>query len=159
MSERDLLISRIRNGTVLDHLKAGSSFHVLAALDISGEDGNQVSVAMNVPSNRIEKKDIIKVENRFLKAEETNRLALMAPNASVNIVKDYNVVEKRSVEVPLSFVNVFACTNPTCISNSGEPMIPELKVIRSNPAVLQCKYCSRILQVDEVLGTRGRTYG
>ncbi|MEE8186296.1 MAG: aspartate carbamoyltransferase regulatory subunit [Nitrososphaerales archaeon] len=159
MSERDLLIRRIQNGTVLDHLKAGSSLHVFSALDISGEDGNQVSVAMNVPSKRIVKKDIIKVENRFLRAEETNRLALMAPNASVNIVRDYKVVEKRNVEVPSSFVNIFKCTNPTCITNSNEPIVPELKVIRSNPAVLQCRYCSRILQVEEVVGTRGRIYG
>ena len=144
MSERDLLINRIRDGTVLDHLESGSAFTVLAALDVSGSDGNQVSVAMNVPSRKVGKKDIIKVENRFLKVSETNRLALMAPRATVNIIRGYGVTAKRNVKLPKTFVNVLQCSNPTCITNSNEPIIPELRIIKKNLQLLQCKYCSRI---------------
>lgn len=151
MSEESLLVSRIRNGTVLDHVEPGSALRVLSALNINGTDGNIVSVAMNVPSKRLGKKDIVKVENRVLKPEETNKLALIAPRATVNIIKEYKVVEKRSVQLPESFVGVFKCPNPTCISNAREPIISEIRVVKKEPPLLQCKYCARILQPEELI--------
>lgn len=151
MSEVSLLVSRIRNGTVLDHVEAGSAFMVLNALHIKGNEGSVVSVAMNVPSKKLGKKDIIKVENKFLRSDETNRLALIAPRATVNIIQDYNLVEKRPVLLPKSFVGVFKCPNPTCISNAREPIIPEIYVIEQEPPLLQCKYCSRILESEELI--------
>src|SRR3990170_3238439 len=102
MSEEGLLVGRIRNGTVLDHVEPGTALVVLSALNIKGTDGNIVSVAMNVSSKKIGKKDIVKVENRVLKPEETNKLALIAPRATVNIIREYKIVEKRSVQLPES---------------------------------------------------------
>tara|TARA_B100001179_G_scaffold105601_1_gene75117 strand:+ start:939 stop:1400 length:462 start_codon:yes stop_codon:yes gene_type:complete len=147
----DLRINRIKHGTVLDHIIAGRAFNVLSALDINGMDGNQVSVAMNVSSKQYSKKDIIKIENRILAVEETNRLALITPHSTINIIENYEITEKRNVELPEKFTGVFKCTNPTCISNSSEPIISELLIINDDPPRLKCKYCTRISLTEEIL--------
>ena len=147
----DLRINRIKHGTVLDHIIAGRAFNVLSALDINGMDGNQVSVAMNVSSKQYSKKDIIKIENRILAVEETNRLALITPHSTINIIENYEITEKRNVELPEKFTGVFKCTNPTCISNSSEPIISELLIINNDPPRLKCKYSTRISLTEEIL--------
>ena len=147
----DLRINRIKHGTVLDHIIAGRAFNVLSALDINGTDGNQVSVAMNVSSKQYNKKDIIKIENRIVAVEETNRLALLTPHSTINIIENYEITEKRNVELPEKFTGVFKCTNPTCISNSSEPIISELLIINDDPPRLKCKYCTRISLTEEIL--------
>ena len=147
----DLRINRIKHGTVLDHIIAGRAFNVLSALDINGTDGNQVSVAMNVSSKQYSKKDIIKIENRILAVEETNRLALITPHSTINIIENYEITEKRNVELPEKFTGVFKCTNPTCISNSSEPIISELLIINDDQTRLKCKYCTRISLTEEIL--------
>jgi aspartate carbamoyltransferase regulatory subunit len=110
---------------------------------------------MNVPSRKMGRKDIVKVEGLFLKPEETNRIALIAPRATVNLIKDYRIVEKRPVELPETLIGVFPCPNPSCISNAEEPITPVIRVLRQDPPLLQCKYCSRILSPEELLGTSG----
>ena len=147
----DLRINRIKHGTVLDHIVAGRAFNVLSTLDINGTDGNQVSVAMNVSSKQYKKKDIIKIENRILAVEETNRLALITPHSTINIIENYEIREKRNVELPEKFTGVFKCTNPTCISNSDEPIVSELVVNSQDPPSLKCKYCTRISLTEEIL--------
>ena len=151
LSEEQLLVRRIKDGTVLDHVEPGRSLRVLSALSITGAEGNTVTIAMNVPSSKMEKKDIVKIANRFLNPEETNRIALISPRASVNLIKDYKVVEKRNVELPVAFIAVFKCPNPTCISNSNEPITPVIEVIRKTHPILRCKYCARILQPEDIL--------
>lgn len=142
---------RIKEGTVIDHVDPGEALRVLSALGITGKDGNLVTIAMNVSSNKLNKKDVIKVENRFLQANETNKIALIAPRASVNIIRNYKVVEKRKVDIPDILESIFICPNPTCISNSSEPIKPILIVLNKNPPKLQCKYCMKILNTDEIL--------
>lgn len=154
MSQEELLVRRIKEGTVLDHVEAGRALRVLSALNITGQDGGLVTVAMNVPSSKMGRKDIVKIGNRFLSPEESNRIALIAPRATVNIVQDYKVVEKRSVRLPQAFVNVFRCPVPTCISNSPEPIVPEILVLRANPPTLKCKYCGRLLYPEDVLSAK-----
>src|SRR6478752_262351 len=101
MSEASqLLVRRIKDGTVIDHIEAGKALLVLQALAITGKEGNVITVALNVPSSKHGKKDIIKVENRFLETDETNKLALIAPNATINIIKDYRLIEKRKIHLP-----------------------------------------------------------
>ena len=96
----------------------------------------------------------VKVENRILVVDETNRLALISPNTTINIIQNYKITEKRNVKLPKSFVDVFKCTNPTCISNASEPIISELLVLKKDPPKLRCKYCSRILLPEEILLSR-----
>ncbi|MEM3068937.1 MAG: aspartate carbamoyltransferase regulatory subunit [Nitrososphaerales archaeon] len=151
MSEEQLVVRKIKEGTVLDHVEQGRALKVLEALNIDGKDGNVVTVAMNVSSKKLGKKDIIKIENRFLKPEETNRIALIAPKATANLIRNYQVVEKRKVEIPDKFVDVFKCPNPTCISNSNEPISHIIDVVKKDPPILKCRYCSRLLSPNELI--------
>lgn len=151
MSQSELLVRRIKNGTVLDHIKEGQALAVLSALRIDGKDGNVVTVAMNVPGDRHGRKDILKIENKVLGPQETDRVSLIAPKATVNIIKNYKVVEKRDVELPPRFVNVFRCPIPSCITNSGEPITPTIEVVDSSNLILMCRYCRRFLSVDELI--------
>jgi len=144
MSKETLIVGRIGQGTVLDHLEAGSALRVLKALGITPDAGDIITIAMNVPSAKLGKKDILKVERRILTREETDRISLICPNATVNIIEDYSVKEKRKVQLPDKFVNVFRCPNPTCVSNAREPIIPTLNLLRRNPITLQCAYCRRV---------------
>ncbi|NWG09690.1 MAG: aspartate carbamoyltransferase regulatory subunit [Nitrososphaerales archaeon] len=148
---KEQLVRKIKEGTVLDHVEQGRALQVLQALNIDGKNGNIVTVAMNVSSKKLRKKDIIKIENRFLKPEETNRIALIAPRATVNLIRDYQVFEKRKVEIPDTFVNVFKCPNPTCISNSNEPVSYIIDAVRKNPPLLRCRYCGRLLSPNELI--------
>ena len=103
-----LLVRRIRDGTVIDHIESGRAMLVLRTLNITGKEGNVITVALNVPSSKHEKKDIIKVENRFLEKNETNKLALIAPHATINIIREYKLVEKRKIQLPDSIVGIFS---------------------------------------------------
>ena len=150
MSEHDLIVRRIRDGTVIDHLEAGKGLQVLNALGIDGSDGNVITIALNVPSTKISKKDIIKVENRYLKDDDTNKLALIAPKATVNIIKDYKLVEKRRVSLPNKIERIFRCSNPDCVSNSNEDIESMMDVVDKGGLILRCKYCTRILNVNEL---------
>lgn len=124
---------------------------VLKALNITGKEGNVITVALNVPSSKLEAKDIIKVENKFLEPTETNKLALLAPKATVNIIRDYKVIEKRKVELPNAFVGIFKCPNPRCVTNSNEDIKPIIDVIDKSKPTLKCRYCARILNVNELI--------
>jgi len=146
-----LLVRRIRDGTVIDHIEGGKALLVLRALSITGREGNVITVALNVPSSKHGKKDIIKVENRFLETSETNKLALIAPRATINIIRDYKLVEKRKIQLPESIVGIFRCPNLKCITNSGEGIRSIIDVIDKEKVVLECRYCSRTLSIDELV--------
>ena len=148
---RQLLVRRIKDGTVIDHIESGKALLVLRTLDITGKEGNVITVALNVPSSKHNKKDIIKVENRFLEKNETNKLALIAPHTTINIIKDYKLVEKRKIQLPDSIIGVFKCTNLKCVTNSDEYIKPILNIIDKNKIVLRCKYCFRTLTVNELV--------
>ena len=121
-----------------------------SALGIDGSDGNVITLALNVPSAKISKKDIIKVENRYLKDDDTNKLALISPKATVNIIKDFKLVEKRLVSLPNKVERIFRCSNPDCISNSNEDIESIMDVVDKTGLILRCKYCTRILNVSEL---------
>jgi aspartate carbamoyltransferase regulatory subunit len=110
-----------------------------------------VTVALNVPSSKHSKKDIIKVENKFLEKDETDKLALIAPHATINIIRDYRLVEKRKINLPDSIVGVFRCPNLKCITNSEEYIRPTIDIIDKEKIVLRCRYCARTLSIDELV--------
>jgi aspartate carbamoyltransferase regulatory subunit len=100
---------------------------------------------MNVESGKLGRKDIVKVEDRELLEEEVNRIALIAPDASINIIRDYLVVEKRHVDLPDEISGVVRCQNPSCISNTSEPIKSRMMVKTKNPVLLRCIYCEQPL--------------
>jgi aspartate carbamoyltransferase regulatory subunit len=148
---KELYVKKIRNGSVIDHISAGHALDVLKILGIGGGEGHIVSVAMNVSSKTDSKKDIVKVENRELKPSEVDKIALIAPNATINIIRDYEVAEKTRVKLPESIRGIVRCANPACVSNAGEPVEPKFLVERQDPLRLRCFYCVRIMDKQDVL--------
>jgi aspartate carbamoyltransferase regulatory subunit len=143
MAEMELKVRPITNGTVIDHIAGGQALNVLKILGISGTTDATVSVLMNVESKRLGKKDIVKVEDRELKDEEVDRIALIAPDATINIIRDFKVIEKRSVDLPNEIVGVIRCQNPSCISNTSEPIKSRMLIKAKKPVVLRCVYCEQ----------------
>lgn len=150
MQESELIVRRIKEGTVIDHIDGGKGLRILAALGIDGTDGSVITIALNVPSGKFKKKDIIKIENRFLKDDDTNKLAVIAPKATINIIKNYKLVEKRRVSIPNKIDRIFRCLNPDCITNSSEKIESVMDVVDREGMVLKCRYCSRVLDVNRI---------
>ena len=142
MKKKELKIPRIKDGTVIDHITPGNAIKVLHILGIPHSSSAVVSVAMNVRS-KMGKKDIVKVENRELDRHEVDKIALIAPKATINIIRDYEVAKKHRVELPDEIIGIVKCSNPTCISNSKEPVKSRFKVISKDPPRIKCYYCER----------------
>lgn len=152
MSESNqLLVRRIRNGTVIDHIESPRALLVLNILNINGQEGNVITVALNVPSIKQSKKDIIKVENKFLEKKETDKLALIAPNATINIIKDYKLIEKRRIQLPDIIIGFFKCPNLKCITNTEEGLNSKIEIIDKRNILLKCQYCARLITTDELI--------
>jgi len=142
MKKKELKIPRIKDGTVIDHITPGNAIKVLHILGIPHSSSAVVSVAMNVRS-KMGKKDIVKVENRELDRHEVDKIALISPKATINIIRDYEVAKKHRVELPDEIIGIVKCSNPTCISNSKEPVKSRFKVISKDPPRIKCYYCER----------------
>ena len=152
MSEKELRVSKIKDGTVIDHISGGYALDVVKILGITGREKRVMTIAVNVPSKRFGVKDIVKIEGRALNAEEVNRIALVAPHASINIIRGYDVVEKLEVKLPRLIEAIVVCVNPACISNSNEPVVSRFYVEGEEPLLLKCHYCGYILEKADVLG-------
>ncbi len=151
MEETTLRVSKIKDGTVIDHITSGHALDVAKILGITGKKGSIVTIAMNVPSGKLGRKDVVKIEGRELKAEEVDKIALIAPYATINIIRDYKVVEKKRVQLPKIIKEIVKCDNPACISNSREPIQPKFYVESQEPLYLKCHYCGYIMDKEEVL--------
>ncbi len=146
--DHELRVSKIRDGTVIDHVHGGQALNVLAIIGIDGSEGEEVSIGMNVPSDRLARKDIVKVEGRELSQDEVDVLSLIAPDASINIIRDYEVIEKHRVERPEVVTGVLSCPNPGCITTAGEPVISTFEVLDD---AVRCAYCETIVREDIAL--------
>ncbi|MBE0516686.1 MAG: aspartate carbamoyltransferase regulatory subunit [Methanophagales archaeon] len=145
--EKELKVVPIKNGTVIDHIAAGQALNVLKILEINARTDAVVSVVMNVRSKKMGRKDIVKVEDRELKPEEVDKIALIAPNATINIIRDSEVIEKHKVYLPKSIEGIIRCANPNCISNvEREPVISKFITVSENPPLFRCFYCERMIE-------------
>jgi aspartate carbamoyltransferase regulatory subunit len=140
-----LLVRRIRNGTVIDHILCGEALNVVKILGITGTTQESLSIATNVPSRNMERKDIVKIANRELSKEEVDRIALISPKATINIIRNFKVCEKKGVEIPEQIVGLVRCPNPGCISNTNEPIRSRFDVMDKG---LHCHYCDWVIIKD-----------
>lgn len=136
---------------MIDHITPGFALDVLKILGIDGKDGEVVTAAINVESKRQHNKDIVKIQNRELKPGEVDKIALIAPNATINIIRSYDVTSKKVVELPAVIRGIIKCDNPSCISNSREPVEPQFKVDQREPIRLRCYFCGHIMEREDVL--------
>jgi aspartate carbamoyltransferase regulatory subunit len=151
MSEDELRVSKIKDGTVIDHINGGYALDVVKILGITGKEKRVMTIAINVSSKQLGSKDIVKIEGRALNSEEVNRIALVAPHASINIIRNYAVVEKLEVKPPQVIVGIVKCVNPVCITNSDEPVSSKFSVDVVDPLSLKCHYCGYILEKSDIL--------
>jgi aspartate carbamoyltransferase regulatory subunit len=146
-----LHVSKIKEGTVIDHITNGHALDVVKILGIKGKGSKVVTIAINVPSKLFDRKDIIKIEGREFDTQEVHKIALLAPHATINIIRDYEVEKKQRVELPNVIDNIIKCANPVCVSNSNEPVSTKFYVDRRDPLLLKCHYCGYIMEKKDVL--------
>ena len=144
----EIKVAPIRNGTVIDHITAGQALNVLKILGINESNlGSTVVIAMHVFSKKDPSgwKDVVKVEDHELDTNTVNKIALVAPNATIVIIRDYYVAEKYQVSISDHVKGLARCSNPNCITNVGEPVEPEFDVVSRDPPMLRCMYCERCM--------------
>ena len=140
--EKELKVAALCNGTVIDHLPSNQVFKVVSILQLENCK-NQITIGNNLDSKRMGTKGIVKISDRFLKEDEVNKIALIAPNAKINIIRNYEVVEKYALTLPDEIRDVVRCMNPKCITNN-EPVGTRFHVITDGDQVLlKCHYCER----------------
>lgn len=137
----ELKVAALRNGTVIDHIPADKLFKVVSILKLEHCE-NQVTIGNNLDSSKIGKKGIIKISERIFAENETNKIALLAPNAKINIIQNYEVVEKRSLSLPDEIKEIVQCNNPNCITNH-QPVVTRFYVLKEDDVKLKCRYCER----------------
>lgn len=143
-----LKVSAIKDGTVIDHIPAKNLFKVISILGLDKIE-NQITFGTNLDSEKLGAKAIIKVSDKFFEDDEINKIALIAPHAKLNIIKDYEVVEKKVVETPDSIKGIVRCFNPKCITNN-EIITTCFKVISKDPLALKCRYCEKITTEEQI---------
>ncbi len=147
----ELKIKAIENGTVIDHITANKALHILKILGLPDGEVRNVTVAMNVSSGETGRKDIVKIENREIYHEELNQIALIAPEATINIIRNYEVIKKDKIQLPHLITSLIDCTNPKCITNyENEPIKSKFKVINSQPPVVRCHYCEKLIKTEDI---------
>lgn len=148
MNKTERQVAAIKNGTVIDHIPAEKTYQVANLLELKALT-NPVTIGYNYPSKKIGKKGIIKVSDKCFTNEEISRLSVVAPNVVLNIIKDYEVVEKKTVETPDELRGIVRCNNPKCITNN-EPMQTVFNVVDKNLGILKCHYCDKEQHIDNV---------
>lgn len=150
---KELKVQPIRNGTVIDHIAPGRALQVLRILGLPREGhASTITAAMNVTTSKAPgRKDILKIEDRELDPEEVNKVALLSPGATINIVREYDVTRKAEVVLPGVLSGIVRCPNPNCITNS-EPATTSFAVVATQPPTLQCEFCDReVREPDEYI--------
>jgi aspartate carbamoyltransferase regulatory subunit len=145
---KQLSVSAIQNGTVIDHIPAKNLFKVIQILGLDRFD-NQITFGTNLESKKLGHKAIIKISGKYFEDDDINRIALVAPDAKLNIIKDYEVIEKKEVEVPDTITGIAKCMNPKCITNF-ENVTTRFKVVSKRSVSLKCYYCEKITNQENL---------
>jgi aspartate carbamoyltransferase regulatory subunit len=146
MNKKEMKVPGIESGTVIDHIPSESTFKVLDILKIGDE---LVTIGNNLSSKKIGKKGIIKVSDKMLKKEELDKIALIAPQATINEIKNFKVVKKRQVQMPSLFLGMIKCFNPTCITRHQD-VKTKFILINKKPLELKCHYCESVFDKEQL---------
>ena len=148
MKREELLVAAIENGTVIDHIPSSKLFQVVRLLHLENITSS-IMVGYNLKSRKMGVKSIIKVADRFFTDEELNLLSVVAPNVSLCIIRDYEVVEKKTVALPAQLTDIVCCANPKCITNH-EPMPTRFHVVDEEKGIIRCHYCEKEMNLEHV---------
>ena len=148
MNKKERLVAAIENGTVIDHIPAEKTFQVVNLLELQNLS-TPVTIGYNFSSSKVGCKGIIKVSDKFFTDDEISRLSVVAPNIILNIIRDYEVVEKKQVITPDELCGIVKCNNPKCITNN-EPVSTIFNVVDKEEGTLKCHYCDKEQQMENV---------
>ena len=147
---KELKVSAIQNGTVIDHIPASNVFQVIKMLNLH-KSQEQILFGTNLDSEKFGKKGIIKVRNTYFASDEINKIALVAPSATLIVIKDYKVVEKRDVQIPDGVKKIVKCVNPNCITNH-EKITTQFDVIKNEDILkVRCHYCEKTTSKENMV--------
>lgn len=145
---QELQVAALENGTVIDHIPSEKLFTVVALLGLE-QMNNNITIGFNLKSKKLGTKGIIKIADKYFCDDEINRIAVVTPNAKLNIIRDYEVVEKREVRLPDNLHGIVKCANPKCITNN-EPMPTLFHVVDKETCVIRCHYCEKEQKREEI---------
>lgn len=148
MKDKQLSVRAIKEGTVIDHIPAPALFKVVSILKLDTLD-TMITIGNNLGSSKLGNKGIIKLSKIFFQDDEINKISLVAPCAKLNIIKDYDVVEKRVVDIPDEIIGLVKCVNPKCITNN-EKVNTRFDVVSKTEVKLKCHYCEKITDQDNI---------
>ena len=148
LSDKELKVAALEDGTVIDHIPSEQLFKVVSLLHLDRIDKN-ITIGNNLCSKKIGKKGIIKIADTYFKEDELNKIAILAPNAKINIIKNYAVISKHTVNLPDELRDIIRCANPKCITNN-EPMPTVFDVIDKEHIVVKCRYCEQAIAKEEI---------
>ncbi len=148
MKDKRLSVSAIKNGTVIDHIPAEALFKVVSILKLDSID-NMITIGNSLESGKLGKKGIIKLSEVFFHDNEINKIAMVAPCAKLNIIRNYEVADKKVVQIPDEIVGIVKCVNPKCITNN-EKVTTRFKVVSKAEVKLKCHYCEKITDRDNI---------
>lgn len=149
--KQKMKITRIENGTVVDHINPGSALKVFEILGLAQDDENSISIAIRVHSKKMGSKDLLKVEDKFLTPKESAMIALISPEATINIIRSFEVENKHAVELPEELRGIFDCGNPNCITNQErEPVESRFEVTSKDPLGVRCLYCDNLMDEEGI---------
>lgn len=146
--KKELNVSALESGTVIDHIPANALFKVINILKLDNLDERMITFGTNLDSKRLGKKSIIKIANVFFQESDINKIALFAPLAVLNEIRNYEVVDKKRITMPDTISGIVKCQNPVCITNN-EKVTPHYKVVGVGPTRLLCNYCEKITEGDD----------
>ena len=147
--KKELQVAALENGTAIDHIPSCQLFKVASLLGLDKMD-NTITIGNNLHSNKMGSKGMIKIADKFFKEDEINRIALVAPNVMLNIIRDYEVVEKKTVVLPDELIGLVKCNTPKCITNN-EPMATRFHVIDKEKGTIKCHYCERKINKEDIV--------
>ncbi len=147
--KRELQVAALENGTAIDHIPPDRLFKVASLLGLE-KMNNTITIGNNFKSNKMGSKGVIKISDKFFEEDVINRIALIAPNVILNIIRDFEVVEKKTVVLPNQIVGLVKCNNPKCITNN-EPMPTHFDVIDREKGTLRCRYCERKINKEDIV--------
>lgn len=146
--KQELQVAALKDGTVIDHIPSEKLFTVVSLLELDKMECN-ITIGFNLESKKLGKKGIIKIADKFFCDEEINRISAVAPHVKLNIIRDYEVVEKKEVTMPDELRAIVKCQNPQCITNN-EPMTTLFHVIDKEKYVIQCHYCEKEQRREDI---------
>ncbi|MDO4163906.1 MAG: aspartate carbamoyltransferase regulatory subunit [Bacteroides sp.] len=146
--KQELQVAALENGTVIDHIPSEKLFTVVSLLGLQ-QMSNNITIGFNLKSKKLGKKGIIKIADKYFCDDEINRIAVVAPSVKLNIIRDYEVAEKRELTLPDELHGIVKCANPKCITNN-EPMPTRFRVVDKEHCIIKCHYCEKEQRREEI---------